>query len=62
MAFSKYIQDLFPTGNHPVLSYGDNDSLVDMKSELRAIKLQKHLKVSFRPTHDISRHLRYDPR
>lgn len=56
--FSKYLQDLFPTENHPVLSYPDNDLLIDMKSELRATKLKKRLDITFRPTHDIRNHLR----
>ncbi|CAI6331988.1 unnamed protein product [Periconia digitata] len=57
--FAKYLQDLFPIGNHPVLSYADNDLLVDMKSDLKAVKLQKHLGVTFRPTNDIRDHLRF---
>jgi len=56
--FSKYLQDLFPTENHPVLSYPHSDLLIDMKSELRATKLKKHLGITFRPTHDIRNHLR----
>lgn len=59
-AFSKYIQDLFPVQNHPVLSYGDSDLLLEMKSELRASQLKKHLGISFRPTHDIRNHLYFD--
>jgi hypothetical protein len=61
-AFSKYLQDLFPTTNHPILSHGDNDLLVDMKWDLRATKLQKRLGIRFRPTHDIRNHLRFDRR
>jgi hypothetical protein len=60
--FSKYIQDLFPITNHPALSYGDGDLMRNMKSDLRATKLHKHLKLRFRPTHDLSSHLRYDSR
>ncbi|KAI0396556.1 hypothetical protein F5Y17DRAFT_89729 [Xylariaceae sp. FL0594] len=62
--FSKYLQDLFPTQNHPVWSspHQENDVLLVMKSELRAPKLVKHLKLKFRPTHDIRNHLRLDPR
>jgi len=56
--FSKYLQDLFPTDNHPVLSYPNNDLFIDMKFELRATKLKKHLGITFRPTHDIRNHLR----
>lgn len=56
--FSKYLEDLFPTGNYPLLSYPSNDSLADVKSELRATKLKKHLGITFRATHDIRNHLR----
>ena len=58
--FSKFLQDLFPTENHPVLSYPTNDLLLDMKSELKAIKLKKRLDISLRPTHDLRNHLRLD--
>ncbi|RYO90999.1 hypothetical protein DL766_000467 [Monosporascus sp. MC13-8B] len=60
IAFSKYIQDLFPVENHHILSYGDSDLLLDMKSELRAVKLKKHLGISFRATHDVRSHLYFD--
>jgi hypothetical protein len=61
---SKYLQDLFPTQNHHVWTspHQDNDVLLAMKSELRAPKLVKHLKLKFRPTHDIRNHLRLDLR
>lgn len=58
VSFSKYLQDLFPTENHPVLSYPDSDLLVDMQSELKARKLKKHLGITFRATNDIRNHLR----
>ena len=58
--FSKYLQDLFPIENHSVLSYADSDLFLDMKSELRATKLKKHLGISFRATHDIRNHLHFD--
>ena len=57
--FSKYLQDLFPVETHPVLSYPENDLVMEMKSELRATKLKKHLGIIFRPTHDIRNHLRF---
>ena len=62
VAFSKYIQDLFPVENHHVLSCGDSDLLTDMKSELKAVKLKKRLRLSFRATHDIRNHLYFDRR
>jgi hypothetical protein len=60
--FSKYLEDLFPSENHPVLSYPDSDMLIEMKSELRGTKLKKHLGIAFRPTQDIRNHLRLDRR
>ncbi|PVH92428.1 hypothetical protein DM02DRAFT_699980 [Periconia macrospinosa] len=56
--FTKYLQDLFPPGNHPLLSYPDNDLLADIKSDLKARKLKKHLGVTLRATDDIQNHLR----
>ncbi|KAK0637025.1 hypothetical protein B0T17DRAFT_587998 [Bombardia bombarda] len=60
VAFSRYLQDLFPIENHPILSYGDNELFLDMKSELRAAKLKKRLWLSFRAAHDIRNHLYFD--
>ncbi|KAH8891274.1 hypothetical protein GQ53DRAFT_648927 [Thozetella sp. PMI_491] len=62
IAFSKFLQDAFPLGNHPVLSYMANDHFLDMKAELRASKLIKHLGIAFRATHNIRSHLIYDRR
>jgi hypothetical protein len=61
-AFSKYFQDLFPTENHPVFSYPHSEAFADAKGELLARKLQKHLDVKFRPTHDIRNHLKFNRR
>ncbi|KAK4652682.1 hypothetical protein QC762_501100 [Podospora pseudocomata] len=58
--FSKYIQDLFPTTSHPILSFNESLSSIEMKSELRAVKLQKRLRMRFRDTHDIQDHLKWD--
>ncbi|KAM7186413.1 hypothetical protein V8F20_011414 [Naviculisporaceae sp. PSN 640] len=60
--FSKFVQDIFPVQNHPVLSSRNADAelLADMKSDLRATKLIKSLGVRFEATHDISSHLRYN--
>jgi hypothetical protein len=60
--FSKYLQDLFPTGNHSILSYPARDLPVGMKSDLRATKLKKHLHITFCATYDIRNHLRLDRR
>ncbi|KAI1775446.1 hypothetical protein F4818DRAFT_50245 [Hypoxylon cercidicola] len=56
--FAKYLQDVFPTGTHPFLSYPDSYETGAIKSELKATKLQKRLGVTFRATHDIRNHLR----
>jgi len=60
--FSKYLQDLFPIENHPILSskHADVELLADMKSELRATTLIKRLGITFTATHDISNHLCFD--
>ena len=61
-AFSKYLQDLFPTENHPIFSYPDSEAFADAKGELLGRKLKKRLNLKFRPTHDIRNHLRLDRR
>ncbi|KAI1763324.1 hypothetical protein GGR53DRAFT_372554 [Hypoxylon sp. FL1150] len=56
--FAKYLQDVFPIGSHPFLSYPDSYETGAIKSELKATKLQKRLEVTFRATNDIRNHLR----
>ncbi|KAI6080237.1 hypothetical protein F4821DRAFT_273972 [Hypoxylon rubiginosum] len=56
--FAKYLQDIFPTGTHPFLSYPDSSETGAIKSQLKATKLQKRLEITFRATHDIRNHLR----
>ncbi|KAI1161583.1 hypothetical protein F5B18DRAFT_429618 [Nemania serpens] len=62
--FHKYLQDVFPTQNHPIWSsfQSDDEMLVEMKFALRAPKLRKVLRLDFRPTHNIRNHLRLDRR
>lgn len=62
--FRKYLQDAFPTQNHPVWSSFqiDDEMLVEMKFALRAPKLKKVLRLEFRPTQNIRNHLRLDRR
>jgi len=60
VAFAKYLQDLFPTENHSVFSYPDKDNHDDVKSEMRARKLKKHLGIAFLATSDIRNHLRFN--
>jgi hypothetical protein len=59
-AFGKYLQDLFPTQNHPIFSYPHSEAFADAKGELLGRKLKKHLNLKFRPTHDMRNHLRLD--
>jgi len=61
-AFSKYLQDLFPTENHLIFSYPGTEAFADAKGELLGRKLKKYLNLKFRPTHDIRNHLRLDRR
>ncbi len=61
-AFSKYLQGLFPTENHPIFSYPDSEAFADAKGELMGRRLKKRLNLKFRPTHDIRNHLRLDRR
>ncbi|KAI0161860.1 hypothetical protein GGR52DRAFT_143317 [Hypoxylon sp. FL1284] len=56
--FTKYLQDIFPISTHPLLSYSDTYETGVIKSHLKAKKLQKRLRVTFRATHDIRDHLR----
>ncbi|KAK2603663.1 hypothetical protein QQS21_004136 [Conoideocrella luteorostrata] len=60
--FSKYLQDLFPTHSHPILSFVENDLFLDVTAELRATNLKKRLGITFQDTHDIRNHLRFDRR
>ncbi|KAI1361554.1 hypothetical protein F5Y08DRAFT_16589 [Xylaria arbuscula] len=62
--FNKYLQDLFPTQNHPIWSsqHGQNEALYTRRCQLRAIKLKKHLGLTVCPTHEISDHMRLDTR
>ncbi|KAL2211712.1 hypothetical protein CC79DRAFT_216955 [Sarocladium strictum] len=60
--FSQYLDQLFPKTTHRVFSFADSETFADVKIELRATKLRKHLGVTFRATHDIRNHLAYDYR
>jgi hypothetical protein len=60
--FSQYLEQLFPKTTHRIFSFADTESFADIKAELRATKLRKHLGVTFRATHDIRNHLAYDYR
>ncbi|KAI1129079.1 hypothetical protein F5Y10DRAFT_291460 [Nemania abortiva] len=62
--FNKYLQDLFTTQSHPIWSTQDGQSelLCTRRSRMRATKLQKHLGLTFHPTHEIRDHLRLDSR
>ncbi len=62
VAFSKYIEDLFPSQKHPIFSSTENDIFFEAKSQLRATKLKKHLGITIQATHDVRNHLRFDRR
>ncbi|KAM5386947.1 hypothetical protein ACJZ2D_000240 [Fusarium nematophilum] len=62
MPFSKYVQDLFPPGNHNILSYNNSELFADVKRELRAVNLKKRLGITMRATSDIRNHLQLDRR
>lgn len=51
-SFSQFINDIFPQNDHP--------SIEDIKENLRATKLKRHARLSFRPTDDLRNHLRLD--
>lgn len=60
--FSKFVQDIFPIGNHPVLSYANSELFVHMKSELQATNLKRRLGIIVTATSDIQNHLHFDRR
>ncbi|KAK0384911.1 hypothetical protein NLU13_7390 [Sarocladium strictum] len=60
--FSQYIEQLFHRTTHRIFSFAESEGFADIKVELRATKLRKHLGVTFRATHDIRNHLSYDYR
>lgn len=56
VAFSQFIEDVFPTSDHPSLN-GASGLTVEMRRALRATKLKKRARLSFHGTDDIRRHL-----
>jgi hypothetical protein len=60
--FSKYLQDIFPLGNHHALSYANNELSDDIRAQLKATKLIKRLGITIRGTSDIRNHLHLDRR
>jgi hypothetical protein len=62
VALSDYLQDIFPTSNHHVLSHANSDEFVEMKEQLKAVNLKKDLGITFSATSDIQNHLRLDRR
>lgn len=60
--FSKYLQDIFPLGNHHALSYANSEQSEDIRARLKATKLVKRLGITIRGTSDIRNHLHLDRR
>ena len=62
VAFSQFIEEIFPTTDHPSLNEENSGSVSDIKAQLTAKKLQKRAGLRFRPTDDLRRHLVLDSR
>ncbi|KAH7319846.1 hypothetical protein B0I35DRAFT_478152 [Stachybotrys elegans] len=60
--FSKYIQDIFPLGNHHALVDANSELSEDIRAQLKATKLAKRLCITIRGTSDIRNHLHLDRR
>ena len=58
--FSKFVQDAFPIGNHPALSFPDSQEYQDIKSSLSARRLERTLGIHLLPTDDLRDHLKLD--
>jgi hypothetical protein len=58
VAFTKYLQDLFPTCDDPIFSRPGNDAFAERKFQLRATNICNHLGVALCRTSDIRDHLR----
>lgn len=56
VSFCQFIEDAFPSIDHPSLS-GDS---WDVKSQLTARRLKKYAGIKFQPTNDLRRHLSLD--
>ncbi|KAK1975140.1 hypothetical protein LZ30DRAFT_606312 [Colletotrichum cereale] len=57
---SKFIERMFASEPHSVLSYPEHLSHSDFKYELKAAKLKRRLGIFIRPTDDIRNHLKLD--
>jgi hypothetical protein len=53
VTFSQFIEDIFPTTDHPGLNDDNTGSSLDMKTALTANKLKKRAGLKFRPTDDL---------
>lgn len=56
----EFLNDCFPTTEHPELNDEMEFSYLDIRRALRANKLQKHAGIKFRGTNNIRRHLMLD--
>jgi hypothetical protein len=62
VTFSQFIEGVFPAIDHPGLNDYDIGSSLDMRTALTANKLKKRAGLKFRPTDDLSNHLKFDRR
>ena len=60
--FSQFISDIFPIVDFPDLNEDDKGLSYDMRTTLMAKKLKKLIGIEFRPTDDLSNHLKLDRR
>lgn len=62
VALCDYLQDIFPSSDHHILSHANTEQFVDMKRQLKAVSLKKDLGITISATSDIQNHLRLDRR
>ncbi|KAK2005806.1 hypothetical protein LZ32DRAFT_545307 [Colletotrichum eremochloae] len=57
---SKFIERIFTSESHTILSYPEHLSHPDFKSELKATRLKRELGIAIHPTADLRDHLKLD--
>lgn len=60
VTFSQFIEDIFPMTDHPGLNDDTAGPLLGLRTVLTAKKLKKHAGLKFRPTDDLTSHLKLD--
>ncbi|KAK6538882.1 hypothetical protein TWF694_010440 [Orbilia ellipsospora] len=58
--FSVFLEELFPTTDHPGFGEETPTSYWDMKNNITSIKLMRRGRLSFQPTENLSNHLKLD--